>query len=392
QVPPPQWHRLCGCERSTIDPVRGQHLFDLSARMRGRILATRLGQQGCIMEWLQRFAVVFAMFFIASSAEAAISFSVSFDDPNGTLASVRSQVESHVIAAGERWASYLSGDAAIEVVVKSMNDVTYAEGRSVTSNFVRSSGDLTIYEQGMTAEIRTGVDPNDGAPDVEIDLNPFYATSELWFDPDPRSRTAPVDIEHTDAMSTFIHEFGHALGFNGWMNPILGTYPGDARSTFDEHTTFAGLNFAFTGAEAMAVYGGPVPLTLGSTSHLGNFALLPGADLQLELMNGLFFYRGSRYDVSPIDLAILRDVGVPIKIATGDFNQDGLVDAADYVVWRKRLGTTYLPNDYNAWRAHFGDTGSGGASVGATAAVPEPTMLVVLAAAMLAFYSGRAIR
>jgi len=30
----------------------------------------------------------------------------------------------------------------------------------------------------------------------------------------------------------------------------------------------------------------------------------------------------------------------------GDFNNNGVVDAADYVVWRKGLGTTYDQNDY----------------------------------------------
>ena len=30
----------------------------------------------------------------------------------------------------------------------------------------------------------------------------------------------------------------------------------------------------------------------------------------------------------------------------GDFNTDGTVDAADYVVWRNGLGTTYAQNDY----------------------------------------------
>ena len=37
----------------------------------------------------------------------------------------------------------------------------------------------------------------------------------------------------------------------------------------------------------------------------------------------------------------------------GDFNNDGTVDAADYVVWRKSDGT---PAGYNAWRTHFGQT------------------------------------
>lgn len=238
----------------------------------------------------------------------------------------------------------------------------------------------------MAAEIRTGVDPNGATPDVEIDLNPVYANSELWFDPEPLVRTALVDIEHTDAMSTFIHEFGHALGFNGWMNSLTGAYPGSARSTFDEHTTLDGPNYAFTGTEAMAVYGGPVPLTIGSTTHLGNLAPLPGGDLQGDVMNGLFFYRGSRYDISPVDIAILRDVGLPVKTATGDFNQDGVIDAADYVVWRKGLGTTYLANEYNVWRAHFGERLSGGASVGATPAVPEPTTMAIVAMAFIAIY------
>jgi len=37
----------------------------------------------------------------------------------------------------------------------------------------------------------------------------------------------------------------------------------------------------------------------------------------------------------------------------GDFNGDGTVDAADYVEWRKNGGN---PDDYNAWKANFGNT------------------------------------
>ena len=71
----------------------------------------------------------------------------------------------------------------------------------------------------------------------------------------------------------------------------------------------------------------------------------------------------------------------------GDFNQDGVVDAADYVVWRKGLNTTYVQDDYNTWRTHFGEsaqlivnTGSGTGSFEASssAAVPEPAAWVLL--------------
>ncbi len=55
----------------------------------------------------------------------------------------------------------------------------------------------------------------------------------------------------------------------------------------------------------------------------------------------------------------------------GDYNQNGTVDAADYVVWRNGLGTTYTQDDYNIWRANFGRTAGTGSGVAAT--VPEPT-------------------
>jgi PEP-CTERM motif len=62
----------------------------------------------------------------------------------------------------------------------------------------------------------------------------------------------------------------------------------------------------------------------------------------------------------------------------GDFNGDGVINAADYVVWRKGLGTTFTPSDYNVWRSHFGQTASSGAGVSPNAAVPEPSVLVLL--------------
>ncbi len=40
----------------------------------------------------------------------------------------------------------------------------------------------------------------------------------------------------------------------------------------------------------------------------------------------------------------------------GDFNSDGTVDAADYVVWRKNNGTQ---EDYDDWRENFGESGGG---------------------------------
>jgi hypothetical protein len=79
----------------------------------------------------------------------------------------------------------------------------------------------------------------------------------------------------------------------------------------------------------------------------------------------------------------------------GDYNDDGEVDAADYVVWRKVQGTTtVLPNDpdggtidnrqYATWRENFGAGGSGS---GGSSAVPEPgaLMLALVAIGLFSF-------
>jgi hypothetical protein len=64
----------------------------------------------------------------------------------------------------------------------------------------------------------------------------------------------------------------------------------------------------------------------------------------------------------------------------GDFNENGIVDAADYVVWRNGLGTVYTPADYDLWRANFGRTLT--ASLGN--AVPEPATWFLLMGAIFA--------
>jgi hypothetical protein len=68
----------------------------------------------------------------------------------------------------------------------------------------------------------------------------------------------------------------------------------------------------------------------------------------------------------------------PRPLLPGDFNENSIVDAADYLVWRDGLGTTYAQDDYNTWRAHFGQTTGSGAGATANAVVPEPSTLILM--------------
>jgi probable HAF family extracellular repeat protein len=67
----------------------------------------------------------------------------------------------------------------------------------------------------------------------------------------------------------------------------------------------------------------------------------------------------------------------------GDFNNDGAVDAADYIVWRKTDGTQPA---YNAWRANFGRSNAIGSLAGTRVPEPSAAMLVLLAVALNSLY------
>jgi hypothetical protein len=88
--------------------------------------------------------------------------------------------------------------------------------------------------------------------------------------------------------------------------------------------------------------------------------------------------------------------GVP-----GDYNNNGIVDAADYVLWRKggplanEVDATGTVNaaDHAAWRSRFGNSSGNGASIIPSAAVPEPStlVLIILAAASACSWRHQAV-
>ncbi len=94
-------------------------------------------------------------------------------------------------------------------------------------------------------------------------------------------------------------------------------------------------------------------------------------------------------------------IQVPSAGVQGDYNGNGIVDAADYTIWRDHLGQTYaLANrdttnsgpinqaDYTFWKSRFGAI-SGGGALG-SGAVPEPASVALLTLGVL--FGGRLIR
>jgi hypothetical protein len=69
----------------------------------------------------------------------------------------------------------------------------------------------------------------------------------------------------------------------------------------------------------------------------------------------------------------------PSTTTPGDHNNDGMVDAVDYVVWRKT--NINGQQGYDDWRANFGSSGGLGARL---AAVPEPASIVLVLMSLIA--------
>jgi thermolabile hemolysin len=79
----------------------------------------------------------------------------------------------------------------------------------------------------------------------------------------------------------------------------------------------------------------------------------------------------------------------------GDFNNDGVVNNGDYLLWRKGQSPSHIPDDYNVWRTHFGQISGSGSSLlagdwtsnGGT--VPEPSVVALVAAGTMYLLSTR---
>lgn len=282
---------------------------------------------------------------MAATAQAVDRIELSFNDPAAQYSAYYADIQRVALAAGDNWLTQFIGpDAPLALSVQiSFDSIATANGRSATSAYLGTTGNgLRLFEQGAAHEVKTGIDANGAAADIEFTLGiGGYLQQELWFDPSPGTRLTPVPLTQTDAYSVMLHEFGHAFGFNGWRDGSTGTLPGDYLSTFDALVAPQALPggstaFYFTGTQASAQYGGPVPLTLANYGHLGNTSGASGADLLPDLMNGVAFYRGARYEISALDLQVMRDLGLPVLTAVPEPGTGLLFAAGLFAVLMRR--------------------------------------------------------
>jgi hypothetical protein len=249
-------------------------------------------------------------------ADASPLVDVSFSGDGGQLASYYGEITNDLNYAISNWEKlFVSGNASTLNVEVIFDNSPTANSSSLFTTPLYNIGSLTVSGQGAVDAVLGGLHNPSGPYDAAIHIGSSYLTSELWFDPNP-ANTDNVPAGKTDAASVFTHEFGHIFGFQGNRDQSTGALLSNTESTFDALVSFLNNVPYFTGSDAESVYGGPVPLTVGNLYHVGNPSG-PGADLEAypgDLMNGNVFYTGTRYDTSPLDAAILADLGLTTDI------------------------------------------------------------------------------
>lgn len=250
--------------------------------------------------------------------------------------------------------------------------------------------------------------------------NPFRPTfSGSGFD-----FSQPVVIENhaTNTTNQTILHSANTAGAQTWSGDISGTgsikrVGADGTTILSGANTYAGGttvesgtltvsgSSATLGTGNVTVTGGTLDISTGVANAIADTAMLSisgtglaalGAGIN-ELLAGLVLdgiaqgdgtYGSSdssaifQFDQWFSGDGILTVAAIPTGLP-GDYNEDNVVDAADYVLWRKMYGSeTALPNDdtagvgdddYDRWTANFGATqGGGGGIANASGAVPEP--------------------
>jgi hypothetical protein len=199
-------------------------------------------------------------------------------------------------------------------------------------------------------------------------------------------------------------------GWSAGSTTILGDYTQSAGATLEIEIggTATATEFDFVEVTGTATLGGELDLRLingfvpdpddefivFNAEELLSFFTNAGNNQRVDTIDGvgsflIHYGPTSAFDPNQI---VLTDF-VPDMIP-GDYNNDGAVDAADYVVWRRGLGNTYQPAHYDLWRANFGRTvtsANGAAQSGSprlgepAGAVPEPANIFMVLTALLAW-------
>jgi hypothetical protein len=241
-----------------------------------------------------------------------MQFNVSFDTANSPDLGKLTPAEQQAIlatmnAAAQIWSHYLTpSNITIDIKIALDNrlfsgNVLADGGPDAYAPTGATFNGKPVYDTGTAIKLRGGGDINGAAPEIDIGLTVDSIRNFLTFKTDD---SAAVPAGRYDALSVFLHEIGHGLGFIDTGD--FASFPGVG--VFD---TFV-QNGKFTGANAEAAAGLPLGVALepGSLSHVSESGAF-GTDLMSPALNA-----GTNVHISALDLGILQDIGLAVRQPT----------------------------------------------------------------------------
>ncbi|MDP3073006.1 MAG: hypothetical protein Q8N18_22120 [Opitutaceae bacterium] len=151
----------------------------------------------------------------------------------------------------------------------------------------------------------------------------FNSTAAWHFDSNPATlENFPGQF---DFYSIALRELGHVLGFGtsgSWFSNMPGSTPSAA---------------AFGGANAVAVYGGQVPLAAGNAHWLsGTTSTALGSGAPQDAVMGATLSAGTRTYLTALDAAALQDVGWTVVPEASSIVWSAVLGAAGVLGWLRR--------------------------------------------------------
>lgn len=189
-----------------------------------------------------------------------------------------------------------------------------------------------------------------------------------------------VSISNSSDIDFYSFTVSAASSLTAVLTPRGGVFAqgdGDTSATPTSFNANARANLALTilAANGTTIIGSANVNGVGIAETIANL-LLPAAGTYYAEVT-----EGTENTIQLYELGLTATSVLP-----GDYNHDGVVDAADYAVWRHSLGQSVAAGtgadgngdglvtqaDYDLWRSHFGQTSGSGSGLSNLASVPEP--------------------
>ncbi|MCC7474806.1 MAG: proprotein convertase P-domain-containing protein [Pirellulales bacterium] len=190
-----------------------------------------------------------------------------------------------------------------------------------------------------------------------------------------------IDDEAPDAIVTADAPFTGSFRPEGWLGTFDGENPDGIWKLLIRDTALADEGSLL--GWSLTIVGQEISTTTNAEGNYQLVGLREGDYVVREAMqdNWIQTLAPQPIALNPNQQVTGADFGNRFKLF-GDYNSDGTVDAGDYLIWRRTLGTTGSAysgadgdgdgtvdaDDYNVWRAHFGATLPPGPGSGAVLA------------------------